>query len=55
MPWKSRCGLDTAQLLEEWMEFENMKLTKIESTYMEQVLNIQVIISNIDLEWKNIM
>lgn len=53
MPWKSGLGLDTAQLLEEWME--NMKLTKIESTYMEQVLNNQVIISNIDLEWKNIM
>lgn len=55
MPWKSGLGPDTSQLLEEWMKFENMKLTKIESTYMEQVLNSQVIISNIDLEWKNIM
>ena len=53
MPWKSGLGPDI-QLLEEWMKFENMKLTKIESTYMEQVLNSHVIISNIDLEWKNI-
>jgi hypothetical protein len=38
--------------VEEQMEFETVKLEKMKSTHREQILNSQLMASNLKPEWK---